>query len=196
MVGERHFLDLLAGAEGAVDTEGINLVEDFHGKEPERAAVDPGLGGGEAGECVVRLAAIGGAAVVHDPAAHGTREGVPGVRRREVGGGHHRPVLLQLVREVGDAELGEGREEERVRLLGREGEEMRRRVPGEAREEERAELAHVGWEGGGGDVERQCLVAHGRALGEAADEGHHGVPRGLREAGRAGVGVPGGELAP
>lgn len=111
MVGERHFLNLLAGAEGAVDSEGIDLVEDLHGEEPERAAVNPGLGGGEAGECVVRLAAVGGAAVVHDLAAHGAREGVPGVRRREVGGGHHRPVLLQLVREVGDAELGEGREE-------------------------------------------------------------------------------------
>lgn len=183
MVGERHFLNLLAGAEAAVDTEGIDLVEDLHGEEPERAAVEPGLGFREAGERVVRLAAVGGAAVVHDPAAHGAREGVPGVRRREVGGGHDGPVLPELVREIGHAELGEGGKKERVRVLGREGEEMRRGFLGEAREEERAEVARVGGEYRGGDVERERLVAHGRTLGEAADEGPHGVPRGLREAG-------------
>lgn len=125
MVGERHFLNLLSSAQAAVDTEGINLVEDLHGEEAERAAVDPRLGRGEAGERVVRLAAVGGPAVVHDTAAHGAREGVPGVRRREVGRGHDRPVLPQLVGEVGDAELREGREEELVRVLCREREEMR-----------------------------------------------------------------------
>lgn len=148
MVGERHILKLLSSAQAAVDTEGINLVEDLHGEETERAAVDPRLGCGEAGERVVRLAAVGGPAVVHDTAAHGAREGVPGVRRREVGRGHDRPVLPQLVREVGDAELGEGREEELVRVLRREREEVRRGLPGEPREEERAEAAGVGGEGG------------------------------------------------
>lgn len=88
----------------------IDLVKDLHGEEPERAAVDAGLGSGEAGERVVRLAAVGGPAVVDHPPAHGASEGVPGVRRREVGRGHDGPVLPQLVREVGDAELGEGRE--------------------------------------------------------------------------------------
>uniref|UniRef100_A0A0A9G0W7 Uncharacterized protein n=1 Tax=Arundo donax TaxID=35708 RepID=A0A0A9G0W7_ARUDO len=121
MVGERHLLNLLAGAEAAVNTEGIDLVEYLHGEEPERAAVDTGLGGSKAGERVVRLAAVRGAAVVHHPPAHGAREGVPCVRRREVGSGHDRLVLPQLLREVGDTELGEGREEERVRVLGREG---------------------------------------------------------------------------
>lgn len=186
----------MASAQAAVDTEGIDLVEDLHGEETERAAVDPRLGRGEAGERVVRLAAVGGAAVVHDTAAHSASEGVPGVRRREVGRGHDRPLLPQLVREVGDAELGEGREEELVRVLGREREEMRRGLPGDAREEERAEAAGVGGEGGRRNVERERLVGHGRTLGEAADEGHHGVPRGLRKAGGAVGGFRGGYLAP
>jgi hypothetical protein len=114
MVGERSFLNLLVGSEGAVDTEGIDLVEHLHGEEPERAAVDPRLGSSEASERIVRFATVRGATVIHNPAAHGAGEGVPGVRRREVCRGHDRPVLPQLVGEVGEAELGEGRQEERV----------------------------------------------------------------------------------
>lgn len=196
MVGEWHLLDLLSSAEAAVDAQGIDLVEDLHGEEPERAAVHAGLGGGEAGERVVRLAAVGGPAVVHHPPAHGAGEGVPRVRRREVRRGHDRLVLPQLVREVGHAELSEGREEEGVRVVGREGEEVLGGLQGEARGEEVAEAAGVGGERRGGDVEREGLVGHSRVLAEAAEERHHGVPRGLREARRAGGGLRGRHLAP
>lgn len=192
MVGERHFLNLLSSAQAAVDTERIDLVEDLHGEETERAAVDPRLGCGKAGERVVRLAAVRGPAVVHDTAAHSAREGVPGVRGREVGRGHDRPVLPQLVCEVGEAELCEGREEELVCVLSGEREEMRRGLPGESREDEPAEAADVGWEGRRGDVERERLVGYGRTFGEAADEAYNGIPRGLRQAAGSDGGVRGG----
>jgi hypothetical protein len=144
----------------------------------------------------VRLAAVRGTTVVHHPAAHGACERVPGVRRREVRRGHDRPVLPQLVREVGDAELGEGRQEECVRVLGREGEEALREVLGEAREQVLPEATDVGREGGGWDVQRERLVRHGRVLREAADEDPNGVPRGLPQAGGAGGRVRGRDFAP
>lgn len=196
MVGERHLLYLLASAEGAVDTKCIDLVEDLHGEEPERAAVDTGLGSAEASEGVVCLAAVGGPAVVHHPPAHGPGKRVPGLRRREVSRGHDGLVLPQLVSEVGDAVFSEGREEERVRVLGREREKSLGGFSGEARGYEVDEAFGVRGERGGGDVEREGLVSDGRVLGEAADEGHHVVPGGLGEARRARRRLGGGELVP
>ena len=144
----------------------------------------------------MRLAAVGRPAVVHHPPAHGAGEGVPGVRRRKVGRGHDGLALPQLVRVVVDAVLSEGREEEGVRFLCREREEPLGRFSGEARGEEVAEVPSVRGKRRGGDVERKGLVRHGGVLGEAAGEGHHVVPHGLRKARRARRRLGGGELVP
>jgi hypothetical protein len=85
----------------------------------------------------VCLAAVCWPAVVHDAAAHGARGRIPGLRCREVGRGHHqiarrevvcghqRSGLPQLVRQVGGAELCEGRKEEVVRVVRRDRSERR-----------------------------------------------------------------------
>ena len=75
---------LLAGQQAAVDPKSVDFIEDFHGQEAQRAAINSFLRTHEALKRVEGFTAVGGTAVVKDFPFHGASEWEPGVGGSEI----------------------------------------------------------------------------------------------------------------